>query len=59
MIRFDFDVVSDPVPAKPVAPRPSEEPAARKREEGDCEPQPAAKPPRMARPEAREDAGRV
>jgi hypothetical protein len=42
MIRFDFDVVSDPVPAKPVAPRPAEVPAARKRGEGDGEPQPAA-----------------
>jgi hypothetical protein len=42
MIRFDFDVVSDPLPVKPIAPPPAEVPAARKRVEEGGELQPAA-----------------
>ena len=52
MIRFDFDVVSDPLPPKPIRPPAGEAQAAAERRRGEGGPSPesaAAKEPAVSR----------
>lgn len=52
MIRFDFDVVSDPLPPKPIRPPAGEAQAAAERRRGEGERSPesaAAKEPAVSR----------